>query len=97
VRPALQALAGLPDPAPPLTVTAVCRESLRTKPGRREFQRGVLSREPDGRLVVRGTGTQGSGVLSSMSAANCFIVLAEDAGPVASGDEVTVQPFAAFV
>ena len=97
VQPALQSLAGLPDPAPPLTVTAVCRESLRTKPGRREFQRGLLSREPDGRLVVRRTGTQGSGVLSSMSAANCFIVLAEDAGPVAAGDEVTVQPFAAFV
>ena len=97
VRPALQSLAGLPDPAPPLTVTAVCQESLRTKPGRREFQRGLLSREPDGRLVVRRTGTQGSGVLSSMSAANCFIVLAEDAGPVAAGDEVTVQPFAAFV
>lgn len=97
VQPALQSLAGLPDPAPPLTVTAVCREALHTKPGRREFQRGVLSREPDGRLVVRRTGTQGSGVLSSMSAANCFIVLAEDAGPVVAGDQVTVQPFAAFV
>jgi molybdopterin molybdotransferase len=97
VQPALQALAGLPDPAPPLTVTAVCGEALDTKPGRREFQRGVLSREPDGRLVVRRTGAQGSGVLSSMSAANCFIVLAEDGDPVAAGDEVTVQPFAAFV
>ena len=97
VQPALQALAGLPEPGPPLTVTAVCLDALRTKPGRREFQRGVLSREPDGRLVVRRTGAQGSGVLSSMSAANCFIVLAEDAGPVRAGDEVTVQPFAAFV
>jgi molybdopterin molybdotransferase len=97
VQPALQSLAGLPDPAPPLSVMAVCAEALRTKPGRREFQRGVLSREPDGRLVVRRTGTQGSGVLSSMSAANCFIVLAEDSGSVAAGDEVTVQPFAAFV
>jgi len=97
VQPALQALAGLPDPGPPLTVTAICQETLQTKPGRREFQRGILSREPDGRLVVRRTGTQGSGVLSSMSAANCFIVLEEGAGPVAAGDTVTVQPFAAFV
>ena len=97
VRPALQALAGLPNPAPPLTVTAVSEVPLRKKPGRREFHRGVLTRESDGRLLVRGTGHQGSGVLSSMSAANCFIVLPEDAGPVAAGDEVTVQPFAAFV
>jgi len=97
VRPALQALAGLPDPGPPLAVTAVCQDALRTKPGRREFQRGVLSRTSDGRLVVRKAGRQGSGVLSSMSAANCFIVLPEDSGPVSAGDEVTVQPFAAFV
>jgi molybdopterin molybdotransferase len=97
VQPALQALAGMPDPAPPLTMPAISASALRKKPGRREFQRGVLSRAADGRLVVHKTGHQGSGVLSSMAAANCFIVLPEDAGPVSEGDEVTVQPFAAFV
>ena len=97
VQPALQALAGMPDPAPPLTMPAVSASALRKKPGRREFQRGVLSRAEDGRFVVHKTGHQGSGVLSSMAAANCFIVLPEDAGPVSEGDEVTVQPFAAFV
>ena len=97
VQPALQALAGMPDPAPPLTMPAISASSMRKKPGRREFQRGVLSRSDDGRLIVRKTGHQGSGVLSSMAAANCFIVLPEDAGPVSEGDEVTVQPFAAFV
>ena len=97
VQPALQALAGMPDPSPPLTMPAVSASALRKKPGRTEFQRGVLSRGADGRLVVHKTGHQGSGVLSSMAAANCFIVLPEDAGPVSEGDEVTVQPFAAFV
>lgn len=97
VQPALQALAGMPNPAAPLTVTAVSAGPLRKKPGRREFQRGVVTHTGDGRLLVRGTGHQGSGVLSSMSTANCFIVLPEDSGPVAEGDEVTVQPFAAFV
>jgi molybdopterin molybdotransferase len=97
VQPALQALAGMPDPEPPLTMPAVSASALRKKPGRREFQRGVLSRSEDGRLLVRKTGHQGSGVLSSMAAANCFIVLPEDSGPVSEGDEVTVQPFAAFV
>jgi molybdopterin molybdotransferase len=97
VQPALRALAGMPDAGPPLTVTAVSSERLRKKTGRREFQRGVLARDADGRLVVSRAGQQGSGVLSSMNAANCFIVLPEDAGPVAEGDEVIVQPFAAFV
>jgi len=46
---------------------------------------------------VHKSGRGGSGILSSMSVANCFIVLPEDAGPVAEGDEVTVQPFATFV
>ena len=97
VQPALQALAGWPDPAPPITMPAISASALRKKPGRREFQRGVLSRDADGRLLVHKTGHQGSGVLSSMAAANCFIVLPEDVGPVSKGDEVEVQPFAAFV
>jgi molybdopterin molybdotransferase len=97
VQPALQALAGMPDPQPPLTMPAISASALRKKPGRRELRRGVLSRTEDGQLVVRRTGQQGSGVLSSMAAANCFIVLPEDSGPVSEGDEVTVQPFAAFV
>ena len=97
VQPALQALSGMTDPVPPLTIPAVAASALRKKPGRREFQRGVLSRAADGRLLVDRAGRLGSGVLSSMAAANCFIVLPEDAGPVSEGDEVTVQPFAAFV
>jgi molybdopterin molybdotransferase len=97
VQPALQALAGMPDPEPPLTMPAISASALRKKPGRREFQRGVLSRSGDGQLIVRKTGHQGSGVLSSMAAANCFIVLPEDSGPVSEGDEVMVQPFVAFV
>ena len=97
VQPALRALAGVPDAGVPLTVTALSSEDLRKKPGRREFQRGVLTRDADGQLCVRRAGRQGSGILSSMSAANCFIVLPEEAGPVSAGDAVSVQPFAAFV
>jgi molybdopterin molybdotransferase len=97
VQPALRAMAGMPDLGPPLTVTAVSGEALRKKPGRYEFQRGVLTRDEDGQLLVRRAGFQGSGVLSSMNVANCFIVLPEEAGPVSAGDAVTVQPFSAFV
>jgi len=97
VQPALQVMAGLPSPEPPITVTATTAGPLRKKKGRLELQRGVLTREADGGLVVNKSGHGGSGILSSMSIANCFIVLPEDAGPVAEGDEVTVQPFATFV
>ncbi len=97
VQPALLALAGNRDARMTLTLTAIATEPLRKKRGRREFQRGVLSRDANGRYVVRGTGQQGSGILRSMSEANCFIVLDEDAGPICEGGEVIVQPFAAFV
>ncbi|MEJ2602675.1 MAG: molybdopterin molybdotransferase MoeA [Gammaproteobacteria bacterium] len=97
VQPAIQALAGLPDPGPPPTLPAVSAAPLPKKPGRREFQRGILASDADGRLVVREAGQRGSGILSSMSRANCFIVLPEESGPVEAGDEVWVQPFAAFV
>lgn len=94
VRPALMALAGRPA-EPPVTVRARCTTRLRKKSGRREFQRGVLSREGDS-YVVASTGHQGAGVLRSMAEANCFIVLAEDEQAVEPGTEVTVQPFAAL-
>jgi molybdopterin molybdotransferase len=69
------------------TVTAI-----RKSPGRLEFQRGQLFCET-GVWKVRLTGAQGSGVLSSMSAANCFVVLTEARGDVAPGERVAVQPF----
>ncbi len=97
VQPALDKLAGRPDAGPPMSLTAVTATALKKRPGRREFQRGVLTRGDDGRYTVRHTGEQGSGILSSMSRGNCFIVLPEDCGPVAEGQEVTVQPFRGFV
>jgi molybdopterin molybdotransferase len=97
VRPALRALMGATDHEPPILVRAACETRLRKKPGRLEFQRGVLEQRPDGAYAVRSTGHQGAGVLRSMSEANCFIVLGLEQGDVAPGDEVEVQPFAGLV
>jgi molybdopterin molybdotransferase len=58
-----------------------------------EFQRGILENNEQGDLVVRSTGKQGSGILSSMSQANCFIILPIECGGVAAGKEVLVEPF----
>ena len=97
VQPALRALAGVTDAEPPILVRATCETRLRKAPGRLEFQRGVLARRPEGGYTVRSTGHQGSGVLRSMSEANCFIVLPLEQGDVQPGTEVEVQPFAGLV
>jgi molybdopterin molybdotransferase len=94
VQPALRALAGVTDVEPPIVLRATCETRLRKKPGRLEFQRGVLARRPDGEYVVRSTGHQGAGVLRSMSEANCFIIIPQEHGDVEPGAEVEVQPFA---
>jgi molybdopterin molybdotransferase len=91
VRPALWKLAGRRRLFPP-TWQARTEEPLRKRPGRREFKRGVLA-YADGGWTVRTTGPQGSGILSSMVAGNCLIILEEDRTDVAAGDLVTVEPF----
>jgi molybdopterin molybdotransferase len=91
VREALLKLSGL-DPVPPLpTFKVPCVSSLRKAPGRTEFQRGILERDSRGDWSVRVTGEQGSGILRSMSEANCFIILPADQGNVAPGTPVDVQ------
>jgi len=97
VQPALRALTGATGIEPPLTVRATCESRLRKKPGRLEFQRGVLTCQPSGGYVVRSTGHQGAGVLRSMSEANCFMVLPLEQGDVEPGSEVEVQPFVGLV
>jgi len=92
VLPALRALMGQ-DRTAPVSLSVPCAERLKKRPGRVDFQRGILSQEPDGTLVVRSTGAQGSHILSSMSRANCFIVLPSDWGDVEPGTPVEVQPF----
>ena len=71
--------------------------ALRKRPGRTEFQRGILSQNSNGQLEVGITGGQGSGILSSMSEANCFIVLPAECDGVAAGQTVVVEPFAGLV
>ncbi|HXV08272.1 MAG TPA: gephyrin-like molybdotransferase Glp [Burkholderiales bacterium] len=91
VRDALLVLMGVPEPQPLPTFKALCTSPIKKAPGRTEFQRGILSHAPDGRWTVRVTGDQSSGILSSMSQANCFIVLRDDQGAAPAGTEVDVQ------
>lgn len=92
VRPALQQLMGWQAQPLPL-LKARSTEALRKKPGRTEYQRGIVSTNAAGELQVSITGNQGSGVLSSMVQANGLIVLGHAQGNVAVGDEVDVMMF----
>ena len=93
VAPALRRLMGEADVevAPFIRVPSIT--PLQKRPGRTEYQRAVLEPDSNGGLVVRSTGSQGSGVLHSMNQANCFIVLDRDSGNIEAGTWVNVQPF----
>ena len=92
VVPAIQLLAGTEIRRPAL-FRARALDSLRKKPGRYEFQRGIATQDESGAWQVGKTGKQGSGILTSMARANCFIVLPDDNAGVEPGDEVDIQFF----
>ena len=96
VRDALLAMSGAtPTPLMPLRVASA--EPIRKRAGRTEYQRGIVSQGSDGHWQVRITGSQGSGILRSMSEANGLVVLAHDQGNVAAGELVDVLPFDALI
>ena len=95
-REALQVLAGAtPEPLPVLQARSAA--AIRKRPGRTEFQRGILGPAPDGGWQVRIAGSQGAGILRSMSEANALVVLRHDQGSVAAGELVDVWLFDGLV
>ena len=78
-------------------LTVKCTTDLRKAPGRMDFQRGILSVNDEGENIVTSTGAQGSGILSSLARANCFIILPKEQGRVAAGEKVNVQLFDSFL
>jgi molybdopterin molybdotransferase len=89
VKPALQQMMGITETPSPM-MRARSQEVLRKKPGRTEYQRGIVTRNEQGELEVCTTGNQGSGVLSSMVQANCLIVLSHTQSTAQVGDWVDV-------
>ncbi|SAK76352.1 molybdopterin biosynthesis protein [Caballeronia calidae] len=92
VREALLAMSGATR-QPLAVIRATAAGPTKKRAGRTEFQRGIATRDDDGRWSVVTTGPQGSGVLSSMSEANCFIVLEHARGDIDAGDDVDIVPF----
>ncbi len=93
VREALLAMSGATRLSRCTLIRATSSQPINKRAGRTEFQRGIARRNVSGHWHVVTTGPQGSGVLSSMSEANCFIVLKHDAGNIDAGDSVDILPF----
>lgn len=96
VRGALLRMMGATETGAPL-VPATSVAPIRKRPGRTEYQRGIAALNGSGQLEVRLTGQQGSGVLRSMSEANCFVVLPHEQGQVNAGDTVQLLLFDGLV
>ncbi|GJM06150.1 MAG: hypothetical protein DHS20C09_21460 [marine bacterium B5-7] len=80
-----------------IMIKVPCLSKLKKRPGRVEYQRGILEQDENGRMIVRKTGAQGSGILRSMADANCFIVLPLENNGVKPDDLVDVQLFHGLV
>jgi molybdopterin molybdotransferase len=87
-RPALQRMMGLPITERP-TVRAIMRDRIRMTDERRFYARCVVTRE-NGGWVASLTGSQGSGVLTSMAKANGLAVIPEGSPDVPPGSEVEI-------
>ena len=101
VQPALKKMMGVTHHEP-LMINATCSTKLRKRPGRIEYQRGILTKtnHTDStrcNYEVRKTGAQGSGILRSMSDANCFVILPMESTGIEVGDTVQVLPFEAII
>lgn len=94
--PLMRALAG-ERPEPVLRIRATLSAGLSKRPGRRDFQRGILSASENGGWLVSATGPQGSHRLTSLTSANCLIDLPIDAGPLSAGAEVDCLPIRGLI
>ncbi|MEE1673162.1 molybdopterin molybdotransferase MoeA [Agarivorans aestuarii] len=78
----------------PLQVQAISLQDFKKSPGRTDYQRGLASINQSGQLQVSSTGAQGSAIFTSLTQANCFVVLEQDRGRVSAGEMVTLEMFA---
>jgi molybdopterin molybdotransferase len=95
-REALRVLGGAVAEQP-LVLSVKSAVPIRKRPGRTEYQRGIVERGDDGQWRVRPTGAQGAGILRSLSEANALVVLRHDQGSVAAGEPVDVWVFDGLV
>jgi molybdopterin molybdotransferase len=90
VRPALGKLRGLRAVQSELKLRATLEEDYEKKDGKTHFARGIVRNE-NGKLLVRKSGSQSSGVLTSMALANCLIIIPENVALAEAGTQVEIE------
>ncbi len=96
VRPALLKMMGAENKKP-LRIKAPCNQAIKRAPGRLEFQRGIINRSDNGELTVTPLTGQASHILSSMSKADCFIVIPAECAEITAGEKVIIEPFDSII
>lgn len=96
VFPLLRRLAGAPWSEPRRFILPAAFDFKGRKPGRREFWRGMIETSPDGRMTAQKFKRDGSGLISSLRAADALIDIPEDTADVHRGDPVALIPFSEF-
>ncbi|MEG3767847.1 molybdopterin molybdotransferase MoeA [Alteromonas sp. 14N.309.X.WAT.G.H12] len=91
--PALFWLSGKASPIQRLRLKAKALAPFKKRPGRTDFQRGTYTQDPQGNLTVKPLTNQGSGVLSSITKGNCYVVLENELNQVKEGEYVTIEVF----
>jgi molybdopterin molybdotransferase len=91
-RPLIAALAGAPVEAQP-TLRVQAAFSYRKKAGRREYVRVRLVTGPDGAPQAHKHGTEGAGILTSLTETSGLAELIEPVTAVAPGDMVGYLPY----
>jgi molybdopterin molybdotransferase len=89
VRPALRKMQGHTQLFRPV-IEAVLMERITKKPGKTHFLRAVVRKTAD-RYEVWTTGSQSSGVLTSMVKANGLLIFPSESGEIKEGQTVQVQ------
>lgn len=96
VKGALLQMSGSSGTGPAL-LNAHLSSDLKKRPGRTEFIRAKLHRDNQGTLWATPTGNQGSGILRSMSEADCFIILGHEQSNVSQGSIIDIATFEGLI
>lgn len=92
VVPIIKKMQGQLDTFTPFSVSATITTTLNRRAGRRDFQRATMVKNEYGDWEVTPFKSQSSGVMTSITSANCLMVVPEDVSELQVGDKVEVMP-----
>lgn len=92
VVPVIKKMQGEAKTHEPLFINATITTPLKRRAGRRDFQRATMARNAQGEWEVTPFKSQSSGVMTSITSANCLMIVPEEVSELKEGDTVQVMP-----